>query len=828
MSAPPSTPPTPPPPAPSLLGRQLARLRRRQQAYRHLWLGRLIFWGGAVAIGFLGVLFAKLVDAAVQELRQITTDYPFWPFIIAPLGGAGLVWLTRRFFPGAEGSGIPQVMAEMAQHGAGRPGERHRLPRPLLSLRIVFGKIVLGTGAMFSGFSMGREGPMVQIGAALMHAIGERLPRRLQVDRRHLLAAGGAAGIAAAFNTPLAGILFAIEELSRGLADRMSGLIITAIVIAGVVTQAYFGNYTYFGWLDITQIEAPHNPGMLLAVSLLCGVAGGLFARLLIATTDLPGRLGHWRRTYPVRFAGGCGLVLALLGTATGGITFGTGYEEAKQLLDQSAPMPWHFGLDKYIATAVSFASGIPGGIFAPSLSIGAGLGQNLQDLNQLAGGSGYPPGMTNLLCMAGFLAAVTQTPITAFVIVALAWWQPWQTAKQAPRYEFTQVERGPLSASVSSSGTLSALVTVQVGSQVSGQVQTVLADFNTPVKRDQVIARLDPATFQSRVTQAEADLAATQGAVDVARAALAVRQAEAGKARATLAEAERNLKRKQDLVAQGFLSTAEQDTAQTGLTTAREDYRLAENQIQSAQAQVGNAQAGVRQRQAQLEQARLELARTVIRAPVDGVVVSRNVDAGQTVAASLQAPVLFTIAQDLREMEVNIAVDEADVGRVQEGQKVRFTVDAFPGERFSGQVTQIRKAPVTSNNVVTFSVMARVQNPDLKLLPGMTASARILTEERKDVLQVPNEALRFRPTNPDGSPIKLEVQKRGEGPGIPGRVWVLGADGQPAPIALRLGVSDGKKTEVLQGDVKAGTALILKSLDEQKKPSGPPVGMGR
>ncbi|MEW6677442.1 MAG: chloride channel protein [Pseudomonadota bacterium] len=395
-------------------GNQLTRLRRRQMAYRHLWLGRLIFWGGAVAIGLLGVLFAKMVDAGVHGLRQITAEYPFWPFIIAPLGGAGLVWLTRRFFPGAEGSGIPQVMAEMARNNV----DSHRLPQPLLSLRIVFGKIVLGTGAMFSGFSMGREGPMVQIGAGLMHAIGERLPRRLQVDRRHLLAAGGAAGIAAAFNTPLAGILFAIEELSRGMADRMSGLIITAIVIAGVVTQAYFGNYTYFGWLDITQIEAPHNPGMLLAVALTCGVAGGLFARLLIRTTDLPGRLGHWRRTYPVRFAGGCGLVLACLGWASGGITFGTGYEEAKQLLDQSAPMPWHFGLDKFIATAVSFASGIPGGIFAPSLSIGAGLGQNLHDLNELAGGGGYLPGMTNLLCMAGFLAAVTQTPITAFVIV--------------------------------------------------------------------------------------------------------------------------------------------------------------------------------------------------------------------------------------------------------------------------------------------------------------------------------------------------------------------------------------------------------------------------
>lgn len=413
---------------------------------------------------------------------------------------------------------------------------------------------------------------------------------------------------------------------------------------------------------------------------------------------------------------------------------------------------------------------------------------------------------------------------------LALSFWRPWQPTDAAPRYETGQVEQGALSASVSASGTLSALITVQVGSQVSGQIQEIQADFNTPVKQGQVIARIDPSTFQSRVTQAEADLAAAQGAVEVARAALAVRQAEAGKARAALEEAERNFRRKQDLVAQGFLSAAELDTAQTGLATAREQERLALSEIQAAQAQVGNAQAVARQRQAQLQQARLDLARTIIRAPVDGVVVSRNVDAGQTVAASLQAPVLFTIAQDLREMEVNIAVDEADVGRVREGQKVRFTVDAFPGEGFSGRVSQIRKAPQTLSNVVTFSVMARVKNDDLKLLPGMTASARILTEERQAVLKVPNEALRFRPTHPDGTPVKLEVRKREEGPGIPGRVWVLGADGQPAPVSLRLGVSDGKSTEVLQGEVREGTRIILGSVEsasDKPKRQTRPFGMG-
>lgn len=406
----PSVPPDPSAPDRPNRPHLLARIKRRQAAYRHLWYGRLIYWGAAVMIGLTAVVFAKLTEGGVEALHWLNDRVPGWTLLTAPLGGALIVWLTRRFFPGAEGSGIPQVMAEMTQHG-----ERRRLPRPLLSLRIAFGKVVLGAGAIFAGFSTGREGPMVQVGASLMAAVGKWLPRRLQVDRRHLLAAGGAAGIAAAFNTPLAGILFAIEELSRGVEERMSGLIITAIVIAGVVAQAYFGNYTYFGWLNISQVENPHPVGMLLSAALLCGLAGGLFARGIILTaTGLPGRLGRWRREQPIRFAAGCGLVVALIGLISGETTYGTGYGEARALLAQEGQLPWHFGIDKFLATLVSFASGVPGGIFAPSLAVGAGLGQNLHML----GGDGYLPGMTNVLCMAGFLAAVTQTPITAFVIV--------------------------------------------------------------------------------------------------------------------------------------------------------------------------------------------------------------------------------------------------------------------------------------------------------------------------------------------------------------------------------------------------------------------------
>jgi HlyD family secretion protein len=410
-----------------------------------------------------------------------------------------------------------------------------------------------------------------------------------------------------------------------------------------------------------------------------------------------------------------------------------------------------------------------------------------------------------------------------------LAAWQPWEKSASGPRYRLAKLERGPLSAAVTASGTLSALVTVQVGSQVSGLIKEIKADFNSEVRQGQVIARLDPETFASRVTQAEADLKAAESAAEVARGNLAVRQAEAGKARIALEDANRNLERKRALVKQSFISAAELDTAQAALDTAREQLGLAQADVGVAQAQVGSARAQVAQRQAGLKQARLDLARTVIRSPVDGVVISRNVDVGQTVAASFQAPVLFTIARDLREMEVNVAVDEADVGRVQAGQKMRFTVDAFPGERFAGLVTQIRKAPITSNNVVTYSVMARVDNPELKLLPGMTASARILTEERQDVLKLPNEALRFRPVQADGTPIKLEVRGREEGPGIPGRVWVL-KEGKPAPVNVRLGVSDGKATEMLKGDPRAGQEIILgveeNSLNKAAKPARP-FGMG-
>jgi HlyD family secretion protein len=411
--------------------------------------------------------------------------------------------------------------------------------------------------------------------------------------------------------------------------------------------------------------------------------------------------------------------------------------------------------------------------------------------------------------------------------ILGLFYWRPWQDNDAAPQYRMGKIERGNLSAAVSASGTLSASVTVQVGSQVSGQIKELLADFNSTVEKNQVVARLDPAVFESRVAQAEADLLAAQGNVDVARGNFAARQTEIQKAGFALDEARRNYERKQGLAAQNFISPAELDTAKAAFDSAREALALARANSEVSAAQVKGSQAQVAQKQAALRQAQVDLSHTVIRSPVSGTVISRSVDVGQTVAASLQAPVLFTIAQDLSRMEVNIAVDEADVGRVLVGQKVRFTVDAFPGERFMGAVTQIRKAPQTANNVVTYSVMASVDNPELMLLPGMTANANLLTEERKDVLKVANEALRFRPTQSDGAPVKTDIRSRESGPGLPGRVWRL-KDRQPVAVPVRLGVSDGKSTEILKGDIAEGADIILGAEENgANKTKARPLGMG-
>jgi HlyD family secretion protein len=320
------------------------------------------------------------------------------------------------------------------------------------------------------------------------------------------------------------------------------------------------------------------------------------------------------------------------------------------------------------------------------------------------------------------------------FVIGAGAYaaWRVWDRGGDAPKFKLAKAESGPLTAAVSATGTLNPVVSVQVGSQVSGQIKEILVDFNSPVKSGQVIAQLDPETYQHRVRQAEAD-------VDAARAGQGVQQAEVSRARANLSNAQRDYERKKTLVEKNFISPAERDTAQNTLDAARAS-------LASAEAQVRNGEAVVRQREAQLAAARVDLERTTIKAPVDGIVVKRSIEPGQTVAASLQAPELFVIAKNLTDMQVETSIDEADVGRVRVGQKATFTVDAFAGRHFEGEVRQVRKAATVVSNVVTYTVVISAANPDLTLLPGMTANVRIITAQKDKALKVPNAALRYRP----------------------------------------------------------------------------------
>src|SRR5580765_1295282 len=343
---------------------------------------------------------------------------------------------------------------------------------------------------------------------------------------------------------------------------------------------------------------------------------------------------------------------------------------------------------------------------------------------------------------------------IVALFVAAAAgggwYWYQSRADSGEVRYRVAKVERGPMAAVVAASGTLNAVTTVQVGSQISGQVKDIYADFNTPVKKGQVIARIDPATFELRVNQTRADLDAAESAVAVARSGLAAQRAEFGRVKIMLADAERDLARKKMLVDKKFISPAELDKANVVLDSTREQLKAVQAQIEVSQAQVQSAIAAVKQRDSLLRQAQVDVERTIIRAPVDGTVILRNVDAGQTVAASLQAPVLFTIAQDLRDMQVEAAIDEADVGRLRVGLPASFAVDAFPRRNFTGEIRQIRKSPQNVQNVVSYTVVISAQNPDLALLPGMTANVRIVVENRDSALKVPNAALRWRPAGAD------------------------------------------------------------------------------
>lgn len=359
-------------------------------------------------------------------------------------------------------------------------------------------------------------------------------------------------------------------------------------------------------------------------------------------------------------------------------------------------------------------------------------------------------------------------------ILLGFAGWQFLKPKEPKDPYRTAAVEQGPITKSVSASGTLQALVTVEVGSQISGQITKVLVDFNDQVKAGQVMAILDPQTYQSRAAQGQADIAAGQAAVRQAQAQAAQTQAD--------------YNRKKTLVAQGIYAPATLEQADAA-------YKTAAASVQAARARVVQSQAALRSTQ-------VDLSRTRIIAPIDGVVVDRQIEPGQTVAASLQAPVLFRIAQDLSKVEVKISVDEADIGQIREGQAVRFTVDAFPDDNYTGIVTQVRKQPVTEQNVVAYTVMAEADNPRGKLLPGMTANADIVILQKSDVMKVPAAALRWTPPSATAQPA---------------RAGGFGGMAPAAPAGQRQGGNGGNG----QRGVAAGQRLVQQldlTADQQKK----------
>lgn len=377
-----------------------------------LWMDRAVVVAFALLSGLAVVLFTLLADGAALIFQAMAEGWWAWPLFWTPAVTALVAWLTLRFLPGAGGSGPPQVVAALDQRVPAK--ERAYW----VSMKNTVGKIGAVTGGLLAGLSMGRQGPSVQIAAGVMYAARHFLSKRSSITARELLVAGGAAGIAAAFNTPLGGIVFAIEELSRKVETKSSNLMLGAIVLAGLVSVAAFGNLSYFGRIRIDLVGwHVFAPGLVL--TLLCGLGGGLLARLLIASTfGTVDRFCALRRRRPVRFAAACGLAVAVIGVLTGATVAGAGHDHTRVLLTGAAASPVSdfpglWTLLKLVATWLSAWSGVPGGLFGPALSIGASLGHDVAQVMA-------PEYATVLIAlgMAGFLAAVTQTPITAMIIV--------------------------------------------------------------------------------------------------------------------------------------------------------------------------------------------------------------------------------------------------------------------------------------------------------------------------------------------------------------------------------------------------------------------------
>jgi len=375
--------------------------------------------------------------------------------------------------------------------------------------------------------------------------------------------------------------------------------------------------------------------------------------------------------------------------------------------------------------------------------------------------------------------------------------------------YKTAKIERGSIVATVAATGNVSAVTTVQVGTQVSGTIQKMYVDYNSLVKKGQAIAEIDPSLFNASIEQSQGNVLNAEGNLM--------------KAKVTLADAERTFNRNKKLLSDGILSQS--------------DFENAETAFYSAKAAVKSAEGVLAQTRGALKQAQTNLRYSVIRSPVDGVIISRTIDVGQTVAASFQTPTLFTIARDLTKMQIEVSVDEADISRIKLQQKATFTVDAYPEQIFKGVISQIRSAPVVTQNVVTYIVVVTVNNGDLKLKPGMTANVSIEVDRRDDVLKIPPSALRFKPKNGD-SAVKGSAEKRSKSGqaesgssdknGKPGRkakgqqLYRL-KEGKPYAVPVKTGISNSFAIELLEGNLKEGDEVITEQQggNGKKKSSG-------
>lgn len=393
---------------------------------------------------------------------------------------------------------------------------------------------------------------------------------------------------------------------------------------------------------------------------------------------------------------------------------------------------------------------------------------------------------------------------IVGAVLAAVAAGAAYLYFKRGPNpsaYRTAKVERGEIADAITATGNIAAVTTVSVGSQISGTISEIFVDYNSRVRKGQVIARIDPRLLEASVLQNE-------GNVENARASIE-------KAKISVTDTERTYRRNLELLRDGFVAQSDVDSALTS--------------YEQAQAQLKSAEAGLKQAIGYLKIAQTNLEYATIRSPVDGIVISRSVDVGQTVAASFQTPTLFSIAQDLTKMQIDTNVDESDIGRAAPGQGVTFTVDAWPDRVFHGKVSQVRNAPMKTENVVTYNVVILVDNHELLLKPGMTANVTILVKEFKDILKIPNAALRYRPSAERAKGAASGETGKGRSP-LGQRVYRLGKDGKPERVPVKTGVSNGTSTELLEGELKEGDHLILQETAKgSARPSsagmGPPGG---